>query len=190
MDLDADTGALWHAAAALLDAGTLQQAVDDLGELSRSAYWLPLSHIPSVLQVLLQPYVLEREASRRWPWDGMPPSLCLPDGLTERLSQRLTAALWRLAGERLRPDQLATLLQQWLDAEPTHDLAELLVLDPVTHGRAYESILGVLRARRLTEIGWDSATSLAIRSERYEYLTERLQQHLVDTSPVLRPEDT
>ena len=170
MDLDADTGALWHAATALLDAGTLQQHVNELGELSRSAYWLPLSHIPAVLQALLQPYVLEREPSRRWPWDGMPPSLCLPDGLVERLSQRLTAALWRLAGERLRPDQLATLLEQWLDGEPVYDLAELLVLDPRSHGRAYESLQGVLRARRMTEIGW----------ERYEYLSERLQQHLLN----------
>lgn len=179
MDLDADTGALWHAAAALLDAGTLQQAVDELGELSRSACWFPLQHIPSVLQALLQPYVLEREPPTGWLWEAMPASLCLPDGLTERLSQRLTAALWRLAGARVRPDVLATLLQQWLDAEPTHDLAELLVLDPVTHGQAYESILGVLRQRGLTEIAWDSATSLAIRSQRYEYLTERLQQHLL-----------
>ena len=183
MDLDADTGALWHTAAALLDAGTLQQAVDELGELSRSACWFPLQHIPSVLQALLQPYVLEREPPTGWLWEAMPASLCLPDGLTERLSQRLTAALWRLAGARLRPDVLATLLLQWLDAEPTHALAELLVLDPVTHGQAYESILGVLRQRGLTEIAWDSATSLAIRSQRYEYLSERLQQHLLDTSP-------
>ena len=75
---------------------------------------------------------------------------------------------------------LATLLQQWLNAEPAYGLAELLVLDPRSHGRAYEAILGVLRARRLTEIGWDSASSLAIRSQRYEYLSERLQQHLLD----------
>ncbi len=91
-----------------------------------------------------------------------------------------TAALWRQAGERVRPDVLATLLQQWLDAEPSYPLAELVVLDPITHGRAYESILGVLRARRMTEIDWHSTTSLAIRSQRYEYLTGRLQQHLVD----------
>ncbi|MNF54173.1 hypothetical protein D3C84_355960 [compost metagenome] len=183
MDLDADTGALWHAAAALLDAGTLQQHVDELGELSRNACWFPLQHIPQTLQVLLQPYVLEREPPTGWLWEAMPPSLCLPDGLVERLSQRLTAALWRLAGERLRPDQLAKLLQQWLDAEPVYDLAELVVLDPRSHGRAYESILGVLRQRGLTEIDWDSATSLAIRSQRYEYLSERLQQHLLNTAP-------
>ena len=91
-----------------------------------------------------------------------------------------TAALWRQAGERLRPDVLATLLQQWLNAEPAYGLAELLVLDPRSHGRAYEALQGVLRQRGLTEIDWDSATSLAIRSGRYEYLTERLQQHLVD----------
>lgn len=180
MDLDADTGALWHAAAALLDAATLQQHVDVLGELSRSACWFPLQHIPQPLQVLLQPYVLQREPPTGWLWQAMPPSLCLPDGLVERLSQRLTAALWRLAGERLRPDQLATLLEQWLDGEPVYDLAELLVLDPRSHGRAYEALQGVLRQRGLTEIDWDSATSLAIRSGRYEYLTERLQQHLVD----------
>lgn len=192
MDLDADTGALWHAAAALLDAGTLQQAVDDLTAvpLARSVCWFPLHHIPQTLQALLQPYVLERERPTGWLWEAMPPSWCFSDGLIERLSPRLAAGLWRQAGERLRPDVLATLLQEWLNAEPAYDLGELVVLDPVTHGRAYEALLGVLRARRLTEIDWDSATSLAIRSERYEYLTERLQQHLVDTSPVLRPEDT
>ena len=179
LDLDADTGALWHAAAALLDAGTLQQAVDDLGELSRSACWFPRQHVPAPLFPLLLPYVLERKRPSGWLWEAMPPSLCLPDGLTERLSKRLTAALWRLAGARLRPDVLATLLQQWLDAEPAYDLAELGVLDPRSHGRAYESLLGVLRQRGMTEINWDSTTSLAIRSPRYEYLSERLQQHLL-----------
>lgn len=179
-DLDEDTGQLWHAASQVLSAEALQQAVADLGELSRSACWFPLHHIPPALQVLLQPYQIERERPTGWRWEAMPPSLCLPDGLVERLSQRLTAALWRLAGERLRPDQFAALLEQWLDVEPAYPLAELLVLTPATHGLAYEVILGVLGARGLTELDWHSATSLAIRSERYEYLTQRLQQHLVN----------
>ena len=37
MDLDADTGALWHAATALLDAGTLQQHLLDDQEQRRQA---------------------------------------------------------------------------------------------------------------------------------------------------------
>ena len=180
LDWDEETGCLWHAAAALLDAGTLQTQVAELGELSRSGYWLPLQHIPAVLQDLLQPYVLERELSMRWPWDGMPASLCLPEGLVELLNQRLAAALWRHAGERLRPDDFERLLQQWLEGEPAYDLAELVVLTPRSHGRAYEALQGILRHRRMTEIDWDSSSSLAIRSGRYDYLTLQLQQYLVD----------
>ena len=180
-DLDEDTGQLWHAATAVLDARTLQQSVDDLGELSRSAYWLPLQHVPAPLLPLLQRYVLERERPRGWLWDSMPPSLCLPDGLIERLSRRLMAALWRHAGERLRPDDFERVLLQWLDCEPAYPLAELLVLTPATHGRAYEALQGVLRQRGMIELDWDSATSLAIRGERYDYLTTRLQQYLVVT---------
>jgi hypothetical protein len=180
LDLDEDTGQLWHAASQVLSAEALQQAVDDLGELSRSACWFPRQHVPAPLLPLLLPYVLERERPSGWRWEAMPPSLCLPDGLVERLSQRLTAALWRLAGERYRPDILAKLVAQWLDDEPAfYALAELLVLDPVSHGRAYESILGVLRQRRLTELDWHSATSLAMRDGRYDYLSDCLQRHLI-----------
>lgn len=182
-DLDEDIGQLWHTAAAVLDARTLQLAVDGLARapLTRSAYWFPMQHIPPVLQALLQPYRIERERPTGWRWEAMPSSCCFPDGLIELLSQHLAAALWRLAGERLRPDVLATLLQQWLKVEPTYALGELVVLDPGSHGQAaYEVILGVLRACGLTEIDWHSTTSLAMRYERYEYLTMRLQQHLVD----------
>lgn len=183
LDLDEDIGALWHAASQVLNAEALQQAVDDLaGEpMARSVCWFPLHHTPARLLPLLQPYVLERNRPTGWRWEAMPASVCFPDGLVERLSQRLAAALWRLAGERLRPDVLATLLQQWLDGEPAYGLGELVVLDPVTHGRAYEAILGVLRQRSMTEIDWHSTTSLAMRNERYEYLTLRLQQYLVVT---------
>jgi hypothetical protein len=142
-DLEEDMGALWHAAAALLDAGTLLQAVDDVGELSRSACWFPRQHVPAPLLPLLLSYVSERERPSGWLWEAMPPSLCLPDGLVERLSQRLTAALWRHAGERLHPDQFAALLEQWL---------------PVGQGRAYESILGVVRQLRMTELDWHTTT--------------------------------
>jgi len=95
--------------------------------------------------------------------------------------------LWRQGGRDLRPDVLAQLLEHWLDAEPEYRLGELVVVAPATHGQAaYEALLGVLRARRLTEIDWDSSTSLAIRSARYEYLTTRLQQYLVkrDAEPI------
>lgn len=179
LDLDEDTGQLWHAASQVLSAEALQQAVDDLGELSRSACWFPRQHVPAPLLPLLLPYVLERERPSGWLWEAMPPSVCFPDGLVERLSQRLAAALWRLGGERLRPDQFAALLEQWLDVEPAYPLAELLVLTPATHGLAYEVILGVLGARGLTELDWHSATSLAVRSERYRYLSECLQRHLI-----------
>lgn len=90
-DLDEDTGQLWHTAAAVLDVATLQQAVAGLAvvPLARSACWFPLQHIPPALQALLQPYRIERERPTGWRWDAMPPSWCFPDGLIERLSQRL-----------------------------------------------------------------------------------------------------
>ena len=167
----------------MLSAQALQQTVDGLAvaPLARSVCWFPLHHTPAALQVLLQPYMIERERPSGWRWEAMPPSFCLPDGLVERLSQALTEALWWLAGERYRPDILAQLLAQWLDVEPVYPLAELLVLTPVTHGRAYETLQGILRKRGMTELDWDSATSLAIRGERYDYLTTRLQQYLVVT---------
>lgn len=97
-DLDDDIGALWHLAAAVLDAGTLQQLVDEVATLPQAppycgVYWIPLQHIPPALQALLQLYRLERERPSGWRWEAMPASWCLPDGLVEHLSERLEAAL-------------------------------------------------------------------------------------------------
>jgi hypothetical protein len=98
---------------------------------------------------------------------------------TTLLAELRGQQLWRQAGRDLRPDVLAQLLEQWLQAEPEYPLTELVVLDPVTHGQsAYEALLGVLLARGLTEIDWCSSTSLAIRGERYHYLSDCLQRHL------------
>lgn len=100
---------------------------------------------------------------------------------TETLLDELRGQqLWRQAGRELQPDDLVQLLNAWLQAEPEYPLAELVVLDPGTHGQAaYEAILGVLRQRGLTEIDWHSSTSLAVRSERYRYLSDCLQRHLI-----------
>lgn len=97
-DLEDDIGALWHTAAAVLDAATLQHLVDGVATLPKAppycgVYWFPLQHIPPVLQALLQPYRLERERPAGWRWQAMPPSVCFPDGLVELLSERLAAAL-------------------------------------------------------------------------------------------------
>ncbi|MNB80025.1 hypothetical protein D3C75_267800 [compost metagenome] len=93
------------------------------------------------------------------------------------LAELRSQQAWRQAGRELRPDALAQRLDEWLDAEPEYPLAKLVVLDPGTLGQAaYEALQGVLRQRRMTELDWDSATSLAIRGERYDYLTTRLQQ--------------
>ncbi|MNF94030.1 hypothetical protein D3C84_767270 [compost metagenome] len=122
LDLDEDTGALWHAASQALSAEALQQTVAGLAvlPLTRRACWFPLHYVPAPLLPLLQPYLLERPRPTGWRWEAMPPSVCLPEGFVERLSQRLTAALWCVAGERLRPDVVATLLERWLDAEPAY----------------------------------------------------------------------
>ena len=60
----------------------------------------------------------------------------------EREQRRQTVArvLGCQALEGLRPEVLATLLEQWLQTEPAYALGELVVLDPVAHGqRAYEA---------------------------------------------------
>lgn len=96
------------------------------------------------------------------------------------LAELRSQEAWRQAGRELRPDVLTQLLEQWLQDEPEYPLAQLVVLDPGTQGQpAYEALQGVLVARRLTEIDWCSSTSLAMRSARYDYLTQRLQQFLV-----------
>lgn len=97
-DLDVDIGQLWHTAAGVLDAATLQQLVDEVATLPQAppycgVYWFPLQHIPPVLQILLQPYVIERERPTGWRWEASQPSWCFPDGLVEHLSERLAEAL-------------------------------------------------------------------------------------------------
>jgi hypothetical protein len=97
-DLEDDIGALWHRAAAVLDARTLRRLVDGVAALPQEApycgvYWFPLQHIPAVLLAMLQPYVLERPRPTGWRWEAMPPSVCFPDGLVEHLSESLEAAL-------------------------------------------------------------------------------------------------
>ncbi|MNF96857.1 hypothetical protein D3C84_796640 [compost metagenome] len=99
---------------------------------------------------------------------------------TTLLAELRSQQAWRQAGRELRPEVLTQLLEQWLQDEPSYALGELVVLDPLTHGQpAYEALLGVLRQRGLTEIDWHSSTSLAIRSERYRYLSDCLQRHLI-----------
>ncbi|EXF94312.1 hypothetical protein HK44_002120 [Pseudomonas fluorescens HK44] len=97
-DLEADIGQLWHAAAGVLDARTLQELVDGVAALPQEppycgVYWYPVQHIPAALQALLQPYRLERERPSGWRWEASPPSWCFPDGLVEQLSERLAAAM-------------------------------------------------------------------------------------------------
>ena len=97
-DLEEDIGALWHPAAAVLDATTLQSLVDDLATWSPEppycgVYWFSLQHIPLTLQSLLLPYRLQREPPNGWRWNAMPVSWCFPDGLVEQLSERLAEAL-------------------------------------------------------------------------------------------------
>lgn len=89
----------WFAATQLLSSSTLQELVAGLAEPpllaseSCGANWLPLSYIPAELLPLLAPYTLERERSRHWLWDGAGPGIYLPEGLIERLTNRLAAAL-------------------------------------------------------------------------------------------------
>ncbi|WP_059396410.1 antitoxin VbhA family protein [Pseudomonas putida] len=100
---------------------------------------------------------------------------------TTLLAELRSQQAWRQAGRELRPEVLTQLLEQWLQDEPEYPLAQLVVLDPGTQGQpAYEALLGVLRQRGLTEIDWHSSTSLAIRSERYNYLSDCLQRHLAN----------
>lgn len=97
-DLEDDIGQLWHTAAAVLDAATLQRLVGLAAQVPQAppycgVYWFPVQHIPPALQSLLQPHRLERERPTGWRWEAMPPSWCFPDGLVEHLSESLEAAL-------------------------------------------------------------------------------------------------
>ncbi|WP_223556886.1 hypothetical protein [Pseudomonas sp. BF-R-01] len=90
---------LWQAASLLLSAPELRAVVDGLNDpplpidMARSAYLMPLAQVPLALLPLLQPFVLQRELSRDWVADGVPPGIFLPEALIERLTQRLAVAL-------------------------------------------------------------------------------------------------
>lgn len=97
--LDEDCGRLWYIASEVLSPGELQAAVEGLDAPAmtesekRGYYWLPVALIPTALKALLQPYVRELERPTGWRWECMPPSICLPDAIIERLNQRIGAAL-------------------------------------------------------------------------------------------------
>lgn len=90
-----EEGWLWLSAAETFNQNELRTLMEGLVEPALTAvqkcssYEYSLSFVPKELASLLQPYVLEREQSRRsWFADAVPPGLCLHEELFIRLTER------------------------------------------------------------------------------------------------------